>query len=161
MNTVVRFNKSNPVNYLTVLLLALFSITVIPTVHATTPNAQSIIYFDSQNNIIGQSIIDCHNYTGHAGNVNASNPYKIQEQWNCAPIGVICTAAPYSGVSGVCTSIPNPTYYTLEYFATATGATYDDYCAARPAGDFQFNGHPVCGQLGFVSELGPYQTGFN
>jgi hypothetical protein len=127
---------------------------------ATTANAQSFIYFDSQNNIIGQQIIDCHNWTAHAGNTDPSNPYKIEEIWHCyTALDVQCTSGA-GPAPPTCTVLgdPGPSHEAY-YFLSATGATYSDYCAAGP-GD-GFNGHPTCGELQPVYFLGTFLPGWN
>lgn len=61
---------------------------------ARTLMAQSVIYLDANNNIIGQQMIACNNLAQHAGNIDHTNPYHVYQEWPC---GVQCH---YYGASG-------------------------------------------------------------
>ena len=137
-------------------MVLLFTVTA----HATPASAQSIIYFDSQNNLIGQQIIDCHGWQAHSGNINQSNPYKIEEIWYCGTaLDVQCTSGSGGGAPS-CVVLGNPgPSYEATYFLSATGATYANYCSAGP-GD-GFNDHPTCGQLMPLGILIPFTQGWN
>ena len=145
------------------IVFAVIALFIATTAGASTVNAQSVIYFDSQNNIIGQQMIDCHNWEGHAGNVNPSNPYKIQEQWHCSSVAdVQCSGGSANGAPPSCVVLNDPgPAWTLEYFATATGATYDYYCASGNQPGTEFIGHPECQQMQPVYFLTPFLPGWN
>jgi hypothetical protein len=113
-------------------LVFLFALVASFSCFAQTPIAQSVIYLDANNNIIGQQMIACNNVAQHAGTISFSNPYKIYQEWPCEPqchyIGGADGATPSKDIE-----CDNGAYYVMyknvSGVATANGMTVQQYCS--------------------------------
>lgn len=120
---------------------------------------RSVIYFDANDQVIGQQVLYCNNVGYHAGVINPGNPYRIEESVTCNN-GATCppdaTSSTQCGVTGGGTM-------TVDYFRSATGRSIQQYCndTQYPGGPFWH--HPGCGlpAPSQVSGLYPSGSGFN
>ncbi len=129
---------------------------------AQTPMAQSVIYLDASNNIIGQQMIACNNVAQHAGVINFSNPYKVYQEWPCGTqchyIGGADGASPSKDI--VC---DNGAYYVMyknvSGIQTANGMTAEQYCTV-PSPIYHSVGCDET-QPTYAGSLTNYQPGFS
>jgi hypothetical protein len=125
--------------------------------HAAALNAYSVIYFDTNNNIIGQEVLYCNNVAKYQGTIDKRSPYKIREEFGCGQVQVSCNIE----LNGVVCKPAGYNYGSwITYFNSATGLTQNNYCNNSPS--TAFVGHPTCGLPAptLVQGLGPIYNGF-
>lgn len=126
---------------------------------AAINNARNIIYFDAQNNIIGQQYISCGNIARHAGVINPSNPYHMEFRYGCGnPTLVYCENS-----NGATFCSYSPDYATrVVYFLSATGYTVSDYCNSNYNRATEFIGRDDCSfaEAQESGILGPWSYGW-
>jgi len=118
--------------------------------------ARSIIYFDANDNIIGNSILYCENTREHAGVTDAGNANRIEFDFGCGDPIVTCSS------SGSCQTEGHHIEDVIKYFHSATGRTVSNYCL-----DTTYIGGPFFGRADCnlpapseISGIGTYTTGF-
>lgn len=121
--------------------------------------ARSVIYFDSNDQVIGQQIIYCNNVGYHAGVIDPSNRNRIEESVTCN-VGASC---PADSSSAADCSFGGGRAMVVDYFRSASGRSLQQYC-----NDVQYVGgpfwhHPGCGlpAPSQVSGLYPQGPGWN
>lgn len=138
--------------------LALVVLTGFPTVTMALPQyARSIVYFDANDNIIGNQNLYCNNYREHAGDIDPANANRVEFRYGCGDPIVSCDRL------GLCQTVGHNTFNTVVYFHSATGRTIQNYCLDYTAPGLPFYGNTAC-DLPEPSEivgLGPYLEGFN
>jgi hypothetical protein len=127
-------------------------------------HARSIVYFDQNNNVIGQRVLYCNGVAHHAGNVgssDASNPYRVEEDFGCNDPYVTCTTDP-SGATACTRTGATENGSLITYFNSAGGYTKEQYCSFHSSSG-AFAGHPACGMPApsELSILQPYVYGWN
>jgi hypothetical protein len=120
---------------------------------------RSVIYFDANDQVIGQQIIYCNNVGYHAGVVNPANPYRIEESVTCN-VGASC---PANSSSAADCSFGGGQAMTVDYFRSATGRSIQQYCNDVQYAGGPFWHHPGCGlpAPSQVSGLYPSGSGWN
>jgi hypothetical protein len=106
-------------------LLAALLITIgaFPAVSMALPQfARQVVYFDANDNIIGNQNLYCDNYREHAGNVDPGNANRIEFSYGCGDPVISCD------VRGICSTVGHNVFNTIGYFHSATGRTVDNYC---------------------------------
>jgi hypothetical protein len=142
-----------------IFLLAVISMTSISS-YAATEYARSIIYFNSSDQIIGQQILYCTNTYKHAGTIDASNPYRIEEEFGCGDPIVTCTTT----ISGTtCSQTGTENSSDIVYFKSALGYSQSQYCSSvTTSSTAPFFEHPTCGlpAPSTITLLDPYSSGW-
>ena len=112
----------NRIRYL--IAAALFVCCVaIPGVSFALPEvARAIIYFDANDNIIGNQNLYCNNVREHIGNIDPANVNRIEFEFGCGDPIVSCTDM------GLCNTVGHNVYTSIVYFRSATGRTVNNYC---------------------------------
>jgi hypothetical protein len=139
---------------LVALLLVCFG--ALPGVSMALPQfARAVIYFDANDNIIGNSNLYCNNVREHAGTVDYGNANRVEFEFGCGDPIVSCDSL------GVCSTVGHNTVVTPVYFRSATGRTIDNYCL-----DPTYLGGPFFNKKGCelpapseLSGLGNYTSG--
>ncbi|MDQ0010388.1 hypothetical protein J2T07_002578 [Luteibacter jiangsuensis] len=120
---------------------------------------RSVIYFDANDQVIGQQLLYCNNVGYHAGIIDPGNPFRIEESVECNN-GPSC---PPDATSSAQCSFTGGSVMSVDYFRSATGRSIQQYCndAQYPGGPFWH--HPGCGlpAPSQVSGLSPSGSGFN
>lgn len=134
--------------------LLLVCLGALPSVSMALPQfGRSIIYFDANDNIIGNQILYCNNVREHAGNVDPANPYRAEFQFGCGDPYISCD------VRGICVTVGHNTVDLIKYFTTATGRTRDNYCLDPTYPGGPFYGKVDC-DLPEASELTTVLSGY-
>lgn len=137
--------------------LLLVCLGALPGVSLALPQfARAIIYFDANDNIIGNQNLYCNNVREHAGNVDAGNAYRVEFEYGCGDPIISCD------VLGVCSTVGHNTVDSVAYFRSATGRTITNYCTDVPYLGGPFFNKKDC-SLPAPSELsgiGAYSSGF-
>src|SRR6187402_2174425 len=117
--------------------------------------ARAVIYFDANDNIIGNSNLYCNNVREHAGTVDYGNANRVEFEFGCGDPIVSCDSM------GLCSTVGHNTVVTPVYFRSATGRTIDNYCL-----DPTYLGGPFFNKKGCtlpapseLSGLGNYTSG--
>lgn len=143
-------------------IFSLASVAYSPDSRAAINNAYSVIYFDGQNNIIGQEVVWCNNVAKYQGVINRGNPNRIREEFGCGQPQVTCGSTTFNGTYWYTPCSPAGFNYGswIVYFNSATGLTQSNYCNNSPS--TAFVGHPACGlpAPSLVTGLGAVYTGF-
>lgn len=122
---------------LAALLLVCFG--ALPSVSMALPAfARAVIYFDANDNIIGNSNLYCNNVREHAGIVDYGNAYRVEFEFGCGDPIVSCDQM------GLCTTVGHNTVNAAVYFRTATGRTLQNYCLDVPYPGGPFFGKHAC-----------------
>jgi hypothetical protein len=101
--------------------------------HSARFNALNTIYFDANNNIIGQQIAFCENVDLHGGNIDASNPYHITIMTGCGDPKSLCQ--PDFDNGWVCKPMGNNIGVKINYYQSATNLPVKTFCSAVYACD--------------------------
>lgn len=125
--------------------LMIFGVSVPRTSLAAVTKSLSVVYFDAQDNIIGQSVLYCNNTAYHAGNVDSHNQYQIEFEAQCDSGGV-----------------PGDLQLQVTYFHSATGKSISYYCDQPHAIGTPFYGAPSCEIVPPQRDwnLSPWMSGF-
>jgi hypothetical protein len=128
-----------------------------PAVSMALPQfARSIIYFDANDNLIGNSILYCDNGREHAGITDPGNANRVEFQFGCGDPIVVCSG------EGLCETVGHNTADVIHYFHSATGKTRANFCL-----DPTYTGGPFFGRVDCdlpapseVGQVGVYTSGF-
>jgi len=96
-----------------------------PSAFAARAFSSSVIYFDANDNIIGQQAAFCNNVSMHGGNIDPSNPYHVTIQGGCGDKMYHCEPG---DVGYTCTDLGYNNAVKVTYYRSATGMTLDHAC---------------------------------
>ncbi|UGB44390.1 hypothetical protein LQ772_10325 [Frateuria edaphi] len=109
---------------------------------AAVQYARSVIYLSSTGHVIGQQILYCNNVAEHAGTLNVSNPYRIEEQFSCGDKYISCDML--NGVESCYPTAWGDYTYDMTYFRAPLGLTQSQWCN-DPGMNHPWGSHPSCG----------------
>lgn len=95
--------------------------------YSARANALNTIYFDANNNIIGQQIAFCENVDLHGGNIDPNNPYHITIMTGCGDSITHCQ--PDFNNGWVCKPEGNNIGVKINYYRSATNLPAETFCS--------------------------------
>jgi hypothetical protein len=159
-------------NHIKLLLLAAF---VVLGAGFSMPSAAAIargyevVYFDANDNIIGEAIDDCQNNASWAGQVNPRSTTYIRIEFGCGNTLISCGSPVYlpgipdstqGGWVPSCQPAGVDYGVSIKYFHSATGRSQSDYCNAGPTGPFAGSTGCDAPAPSQVTVAGPFYDGF-
>lgn len=109
---------------------------------AAVQYARSVIYLDNAGHVIGQQILYCNQVKEHAGTLDPSNPYRVEEQFGCGDKSITCSMI--GGVESCYPTAWGDYSYQMTYFNAPLGLTQANWCN-DPGMNHPWGYHPVCG----------------
>lgn len=125
-----------------VVILVVIALLMIPLTSMALPaHAISIRYLNSSGQVIGQQIRYCNNTAEHAGNIDTSNPYHVEESWGCTYTESCEQVVP--GYYVDCTPGGLDNTYSIISFSAPNGLTQAEWCSGNPS--YPWGQSPACG----------------